>query len=170
MFKTNKKKTALVSIISVLFFLTASSGFAAINLEHRTGTVILTTPSDELQTIESEQTLPPVESGSSIQVLTGCARCTVSDGDFVTMQINNGKVNLRDNVKVKLCTDKAGVGILTVEEGTAEVVREDLTTRTLTAGQSFVLEPMRVPLPPGTDPVENVGRQTDTELGKVRGY
>lgn len=170
MFKTNHKKTALVFMISIVFLFNSSSGFAAINLENRTGTVILTTPSNESQTIEPEQTLPPIESGSSIQVLTGSADCTLSDGDFVTIQINNGKVNLRDKAKVEVSTDRTGVGILTVIEGTAEVVREDLTTQTLTAGQSFVLEPMMVPLPPGTDPVENVGRQTDTELGKVGGY
>ena len=176
MFKTNNKKAALVSIISIVFLLNSSSGFAAINLEQRTGTIILTTHSNEPQTIESHQPLPPIESGASIELVTGCAHCTADAGDSATLLVNNDKFMLRDRTRIELCKDpEIGRVFLKVVEGSGEIVKEDGTTETLTAGQTFEAAPstptaIDALLPPGTDPAENVGRQTDTELGKVRGY
>ncbi len=175
MFKTNNKKAALVSIVSIVFLFNSSSGFAAINLDHRTGTVILTTPSNELKTIESGQPLPPIESGASIEVVTGIAHIATDAGDVITLIINNEKVTLRDKGKIEVHKDlSTGRGLLKVLEGSVEIVRADGTTETLGAGQTFEAEPVAPTaldtLAPGTDPAQNVGRQKDTELGKVQGY
>ncbi len=175
MFKTNSKKTALVSLISIVFLLNSSSGFAAVNFEHRTGTVILTTSSGEVQTIESEQPLPPIESGTSIEVVTGNAHITTGAGDVITLVVNNEKVILRGQGKVEVRKDlRTGRGLLKVVEGSGQVVQADGTTKTLKAGQTFEAESV-VPtaldaFAPGTDPVQNIGQQKAEELKKVTGY
>lgn len=176
MFKANHKKTALVSIISIVFLLNSSSGLAAVHLEHRTGTIILTTPSNEIQTIESEQPLPSIESGASIEVVTGNAHIMTDAGDVITLLINNEKVILRGKGKIEVSKDlETGRGLLKIVEGSVEIVKADGTTETLKAGQTFEAEPVTPTaldalLAPGTDSAQNVGRQTDTELGKVSGY
>ncbi len=171
MFQVNSKKTALVFIISIVFLFNSSFGFAAVDIEHRTGTIILTNSTGEIQTIEPEQPLPTIDSGTTIEIVTGCARCTSDVGDVATLVINSDRLVLRDKGKMEACKDvKTGLGLFKVVEGTGEIIKEDLTTQILTADQSYKAGVVPPQLPLGTDPVENVGRQTDAELGKIRGY
>lgn len=160
----------------VAFGFAHTAVFAAINVENRTGSITVTTPDGEVMTFESGDLLPPVLSGSTIEVVTGQADISVTEPDTVDIVINNSIVTVDSGDAIAVAVNpSSGAATMNVLAGSVDALQPDGTTKSVAQGAAFVAPP---PAPivvqdldvRGADPAGETGRQSSTEQGLVGGY
>ena len=177
--KTYNRSTILGSafvVFSFLLLIFASTAFAAVMIENRTGTITITMPNNEVISVQADQPLPAIPSGATIAVVTGSADISATEGDSVSVMVNNSTAIVEGGAKVSAGVDlSTGDGTLNVLSGSVKVTQADGTMRTIAAGET-ISAPAGAPVSaaslgvPGTDPVKGTGRDEDVKEGLVKGY
>lgn len=140
----------------VLLLAISPSVLAEINAENVTGTITITTPAGEVVTVEPGQPLPAIQSGSTIEVITGTAEIKATGGDTVNVLVNESTVTLTAGSEIAVTISPTGDATLDVISGVVTVVNADGTTETLTAGES-IAAPALAPAAPSDIPVPGEG-------------
>ena len=171
--------TTRAAVLLFAFFVALSLApttlHAEILLENRTGTVSITTPDGQVMTIEADQPLPAIPSGSTIEVVTGTAQISATGTDVVSLLINGATAAVQNGAKVSVAVDlRTGAASLDVLAGSITILQTDGTTQTVAEGSGFS-QPALAPTSvdsldvPGTNSADSTGRQGDATQGRVSG-
>ncbi|MBI4397836.1 MAG: hypothetical protein HY586_01775 [Candidatus Omnitrophica bacterium] len=180
-----KRKGSLSSNFVVMFsvfvactvFSLPGVSFAQIAIGNQTGTIKITAPDGNVITVEKGQPLPDVASGSKVEVVSGSANILATEGDVLTVVLNDKTVSVQNaEISVYIAFDSGNANI-SVVSGDVVVTNPDGSTQTLTQGS---VQSVSAQTPantaavaegvPGVDPTQTVARNEDAEQGEVTGY
>jgi hypothetical protein len=105
--KIIKKQFLLLPLI--FLFLLTSSAFAQISIEKRTGNLSVTTAEGDLFTVSTSDNLPPLASGSVVEVLSGDAEFRLGGTSILTVVAGESVMNLISGNQVAVNVNNDGV-------------------------------------------------------------
>ena len=162
-------KCIFLSVLLFAFLMTPTLLVADIFLGNVTGTLAITTPDGQVLTVEAGEPLPPIPSGSSIELITGTAEVSATDTDIVYVLVERSTVTVEGGTKSFIWVDlRTGDTCLEVIGGRVSVLQTNGLTETVDEQEVYC----RATLKRDTllEPAEATGRQNDASEGLVSGY
>lgn len=132
-----KRGISLMFIVLVIFFFQESL-MARSLISNRSGTIKITRPDGSVLTVEKDEALPAIPSGSAIEVLDGSIEVTPAKG-FIQLIVGDSAATVNAGDKVRASIDlKTGMADFAVGAGKISIVTGNTTTTVKTGQQAQI--------------------------------